>query len=79
MQLVVVRDADDARLLRADEDVERHARGLEPVDHADPVGVARGVATVCIRGEHPTGRQVLDALDRVAGQVGQFDRRQALG
>ena len=43
VKLVVVVDADDARCLRPDEDIERDTGRLESVDHPDPMSVARRI------------------------------------
>ena len=79
VQVAVVRDADDPRVLCSHQDVEWHAGGFEAVDHADPMGFARGISPLGVGCEHPACRQVLDAVTRVAHQVGQFGRGQALG
>ena len=43
VKLVVVVDADHARCLRPDEDIERDTGRLESIDHPDPMSVARRI------------------------------------
>ena len=79
MKLVVVVDADDARCLRPDEDVERDPGRLEQIDHPDPMGVARRIAAGIVRLDDAAVGQFPDAFDRVADQVCQLFPGQARG
>ena len=79
VKLVVVVDADDPLCLRPNEDIERDAGRLEPIDHPDPMRVARRVAISLIGLDDAAGCQFLDAFDRVADQVCQLVPGQAPG
>jgi hypothetical protein len=77
MELVVVVDADDAGRLRSNEDVERDAGRLEPIDHPDPMSVARRITIRIVGLDDADGCQFLDAFDWVPNEVGQLLRGQA--
>ena len=77
--MVVVVDADHARSLRLDEDIERYPGSLEQIDHPDPMGVARRIAADVVGPDDAASGQILDAFDRVSDQVCQLVPGQACG
>ena len=77
VEVVVVRHADEPRVLCPHEHLERDAGRLEAVDDPHAVGVPCGVSPFIVRPKDPLGPQVLDTLQRVADELGQVGGRQS--
>jgi hypothetical protein len=77
VELRVVLDADEARLLRPHEGIERDARSLEAVDDPDAMRVTGNVATVLVGGDDAVVGELLDPLERVADQGAKLSGSQA--
>ena len=68
VELVVVGDADQARVLGPDQDVERQAGSLEAVDDPDTMGVAGRVTAVRVRADDAGRGELGDPLRAVADE-----------